>query len=157
MTIIKREAPRAKVTANVRHSDCNSHLYKLFDGLDFVSCSSYPLHNNSDTSRYDSFFLDLMRGINGRSFWVMEQHSDSEGDSLPMIPALVLAGLAAAFFAFLIGLPVLRLKSDYLAIATLGFAEIMRAIFQWDKLGPLTNGSNMLHSFPNFNTFNIKM
>ncbi|MBR3759620.1 MAG: beta-galactosidase [Ruminococcus sp.] len=87
MTIIKREAPRAKVTANVRHSDCNSHLYKLFDGLDFVSCSSYPLHNNSDTSRYDSFFLDLMRGINGRSFWVMEQHSDSEGDSLPMIPA----------------------------------------------------------------------
>jgi len=78
------------------------------------------------------------------------------GFSLPVIPALILAGLAAAFFAFLIGLPVLRLKSDYLAIATLGFAEIMRAIFQWDKLGPLTNGSNMLHTFPNFNSFNIK-
>ncbi|MEI3429398.1 MAG: hypothetical protein V8Q82_09345 [Christensenellales bacterium] len=55
----------------------------------------------------------------------------------------------AALFAFLIGLPVLRLKSDYLAIATLGFAEIIRAIFQWDKLGAVTNGSNMLQAcFP---------
>ena len=76
--------------------------------------------------------------------------------SLPVIPALVLAGLAAAAFAFLIGLPVLRLKSDYLAIATLGFAEIVRSIFQWDKLGMLTNGSNMLRLFPTFNDFNIK-
>ena len=53
----------------------------------------------------------------------------------------------AAVFAYLIGLPVLRLKSDYLAIATLGFAEIIRAVFQWDKLGPLTNGANLLREF----------
>ena len=40
-----------------------------------------------------------------------------------LIPvALLVAGLVAALFAYLIGLPVLRLKSDYLAIATLGFA-----------------------------------
>ena len=76
--------------------------------------------------------------------------------ALPVIPALILAGLVAALFAFLIGLPVLRLKSDYLAIATLGFAEIVRSIFQWDKLGALTNGSNMLRLFPTFNDFNIK-
>lgn len=76
--------------------------------------------------------------------------------ALPVIPAILLAGLAAAFFAFLIGLPVLRLKSDYLAIATLGFAEIMRSIFQWDKLGAITNGSNMLRLFPTFNDFNIR-
>ena len=69
---------------------------------------------------------------------------------------LILAGLAAAFFAWLIGLPVLRLKSDYLAIATLGFAEIIRAVFQWDKLGPVTNGANMIKSFPTFTDFNIK-
>ncbi len=60
---------------------------------------------------------------------------------------LIAAGLVAAFFAFLIGLPVLRLKSDYLAIATLGFAEIIRAIFQWDVLGPLTNGANLLREY----------
>ena len=58
-----------------------------------------------------------------------------------------LAGAIAALFALLIGLPVLRLKSDYLAIATLGFAEIIRAVFQWSKLGPVTNGSNLLKSF----------
>ena len=70
--------------------------------------------------------------------------------ALPVPAALVLAGLVAAVFAFLIGLPVLRLKSDYLAIATLGFAEIIRAVFQWNVLGPVTNGSNLLRKFPVF-------
>lgn len=68
----------------------------------------------------------------------------------PVVVALVAAGIVAAIFAFFIGLPVLRLKSDYLAIATLGFAEIIRAVFQWDKLGPVTNGSNLLRSYPTF-------
>ena len=76
---------------------------------------------------------------------------------LGVLLAIFLAGCVAAFFAWLIGLPVLRLKSDYLAIATLGFAEIIRAIFQWQKLGPITNGANMIKSFPTFTSFNIKM
>ena len=75
---------------------------------------------------------------------------------LAVLIALILAGLVAAGFAYLIGLPVLRLKSDYLAIATLGFAEILRAIFQWQKLGPVTNGANMIKSFPTFSSFNVK-
>lgn len=80
--------------------------------------------------------------------------------------SLVLAGIMAAIFAYLIGLPVLRLKSDYLAIATLGFAEIIRTIFQCETialpgggeivLGKLTNGANMIKGFPTFNSFNIK-
>ena len=70
--------------------------------------------------------------------------------------ALILAGCVAALVAWLIGLPVLRLKSDYLAIATLGFAEIIRAIFQWDALGPVTNGANALKNFPTFSSFNIE-
>lgn len=69
---------------------------------------------------------------------------------LPYPLAMILAGLAAALFAFLIGLPVLHLKSDYLAIATLGFAEILRALFQWDKLGVITNGSNLLRKYTVF-------
>ena len=68
---------------------------------------------------------------------------------------LVCAGLAAAAFAALIGLPVLRLKSDYLAIATLGFAEIIRAICQWDVLGPITNGANVLRNFKTLNDVTI--
>ena len=74
---------------------------------------------------------------------------------LSVLVALILAGCVAALFAWLIGLPVLRLKSDYLAIATLGFAEILRAIFQWQELGPVTNGANMIKSFPTFTDFNI--
>ena len=73
-----------------------------------------------------------------------------------VLVGIICAGLVAALFAALIGTPVLRLKSDYLAIATLGFAEILRAIFQWQTLGPVTNGANMLKSFPTFADFNIK-
>ena len=74
---------------------------------------------------------------------------------LATLIALILAGCVAGFFAYLIGIPVLRLKSDYLAIATRGFAEILRAIFQWQKLGPVTNGANMIKGFPTFSSFNI--
>ena len=79
-----------------------------------------------------------------------EHLGETFGLNMGIIIALLLGGLVAAFFAYLIGLPVLRLKSDYLAIATLGFAEILRAFFQWKKLGPLTNGSNLLKSYPDF-------
>ena len=75
---------------------------------------------------------------------------------LGVLLALFLGGCVAAAVAWLIGLPVLRLKSDYLAIATLGFAEIIRAIFQWDPLGPVTNGANALKNFPTFSSFNIQ-
>lgn len=74
------------------------------------------------------------------------------GIELNFVIALILAGVVAALFAALIGFPVLRLKSDYLAIATLGFAEIIRAIVQWDSLGPVTNGSNLLKTYPTFNS-----
>ena len=71
---------------------------------------------------------------------------------LPMIVGLILAGIVPTIFAWLIGKPVLKLKSDYLAIATLGFAEIMRAIIQWKQVGPLTNASNLLKKFANFDS-----
>ena len=69
---------------------------------------------------------------------------------LPLIVAIILGGVVAAVFAFLIGLPVLKLKSDYLAIATLGFAEIVRTLIQWDKLGRVTNGSFPLSRLKTF-------
>ena len=70
---------------------------------------------------------------------------------------LIAAGLVAALFAAIIGLPVLRLKSDYLAIATLGFAEIIRAICQWDVLGPITNGANMIRSYKDLTSIKIPL
>lgn len=52
------------------------------------------------------------------------------------IAALLIGGCAAAIAGVLVGLPSLRLRGDYLAIATLGFGEIIRVIlFNVDKLG----------------------
>ena len=59
------------------------------------------------------------------------------------LPAAV---LISAFFGFLIGLPTLRLKGDYLAIATLGFGEIVRNVLNnWDSL---TNGPMGIQRIP---------
>jgi branched-chain amino acid transport system permease protein len=47
-------------------------------------------------------------------------------DQLFFLLALFVGGLAAALFGFMVGLPSLRLRGDYLAIVTLGFGEIIR-------------------------------
>jgi branched-chain amino acid transport system permease protein len=70
--------------------------------------------------------------------------------SLPFVPALVVAGLVAALFGFLIGAPVLRLKDDYLAIATLGFAEIIRVVLT--NVQSVTNGALGLKGLPKYAT-----
>lgn len=60
----------------------------------------------------------------------------------------VIAGaFAAAFVGILIGIPTLRLKGDYLAIATLGMAEIVRVIFLNMEI---TNGAAGLNGIPRF-------
>ena len=82
---------------------------------------------------------------------------ENAGAFLGAIICIIIAGIVAAIFAALIGLPVLRLKSDYLAIATLGFAEILRAFFQWDGLGKITNGSNLLRKYINFHNIKIQV
>ena len=79
------------------------------------------------------------------------------GNFIGAILCIIIGGLVAAVFAALIGIPVLRLKSDYLAIATLGFAEIIRAIFQWNGLGKITNGSNLLRKYTNFDDIQVQV
>ena len=71
---------------------------------------------------------------------------------LPAFVGIIAAGIVAVVFAWLVGKPCLKLKSDYLAIATLGFAEILRALIQWEVLGPVTNASNILKKFPKFDS-----
>jgi branched-chain amino acid transport system permease protein len=48
---------------------------------------------------------------------------------LPFPIALLAGGVVAALAGLIVGIPSLRLKGDYLAIATLGFAEIIRIVF----------------------------
>ena len=72
------------------------------------------------------------------------------GITLPFLPSLLIAGLAAALIGFLIGAPVLRLRDDYLAIATLGFAEIIRVLIT--NFQPITNGAQGLKGLPKYAT-----
>ncbi|MDX9957352.1 MAG: branched-chain amino acid ABC transporter permease [Clostridia bacterium] len=65
---------------------------------------------------------------------------------IPFILALLIAGICAAFVGLLIGAPALRLRDDYLAIATLGFAEIIRVLIT--NAQPLTNGAQGLKAIP---------
>jgi branched-chain amino acid transport system permease protein len=48
---------------------------------------------------------------------------------LPFPVAILAAGIIATVAGLVIGIPTLRLRGDYLAIATLGFAEIIRIVF----------------------------
>lgn len=52
----------------------------------------------------------------------------------PMVELLIgllVGGIVAAVFSLIIGLPVLRLKGDYLAIVTLGFGEIIKSVINF--------------------------
>lgn len=69
---------------------------------------------------------------------------------MPFWLALIMGGVFAALIAALIGIPVLRLKSDYLAIATLGFSEIIRALIAAPQFNKITNGSFGLKNIPKF-------
>ncbi|MDI2589327.1 branched-chain amino acid ABC transporter permease [Psychrobacillus sp. NEAU-3TGS] len=64
--------------------------------------------------------------LGGESFWIF----------------LIIGGVVAAIAGVLIGIPVLRVKGDYLAIVTLGFGEIIRILFNnADKPVNITGGA----------------
>ena len=120
-------------------------------GAYFYAIFSIPLAERESVYKYYESVVNF-------SFpEALENVMGGPGMLLGVIIAVLLAGLIAAAVAFLIGLPVLRLKSDYLAIATLGFAEIIRAVFQWGRLGPVTNGSNPLRSYVRQNAFELQL
>ncbi len=64
--------------------------------------------------------------------------------------ALLAGGAVAAFFGFVIGMPVLRLNGDYLAIVTLGFGEIIKSVLISMKI---TNGAKGLQRIPLYTTY----
>jgi branched-chain amino acid transport system permease protein len=66
------------------------------------------------------------------------------------VPAIAIGGAAAAFAGFLVGLPSMRLRGDYLAIVTLGFGEIIRVvILNIDAVG----GARGFAGIPQLTTF----
>ena len=66
----------------------------------------------------------------------------------PFFVAVLLAGIIAALFGLVIAIPVLRLGGDYLGIATLGFAEIIRVVLT--NLSFITNGALGIKGIPSY-------
>ncbi len=64
---------------------------------------------------------------------------------LSLIIAMLIGGAVAAVFGFVIGLPALRLKGDYLAIVTLAFGEIVKVVFQ--NLEPFGGALGMKNAY----------
>ena len=71
-------------------------------------------------------------------------------EGLALLMALVAGGLLAAVAGWIVGLPSLRLRGDYLAIVTLGFGEIIRVlILNIDAIG----AARGLPGIPQYSTF----
>jgi len=66
---------------------------------------------------------------------------------MPLFVGIIAGTLLAGIFGLILGLPTLRLQGVYLAIATLGFGEVMRVVFvNWESM---TNGAVGLSGIPN--------
>lgn len=153
-TVLKKGAVYALVAASLNLLNGFTGLFSLGQaGFMLLGAYTYAILTIPSADRESVYYLYGGSAVN---FSLPELFGGGTlGLILGVLAALILAGCVAAVIAWLIGLPVLRLKSDYLAIATLGFGEIVRAIFQWDALGPVTNGANALKNFPTFSSFNI--
>ncbi len=162
ITVVRKSAVYALVAVSMNLLNGFTGLFSLGQaGFMLIGAYTYAIFSIPSESiasvyqYYDAaIHFSFQEAING--IFGLEAMA-APGLIIGALLAMILAGIVAAFFAWLIGLPVLRLKSDYLAIATLGFAEIIKAIFQWQKFGPITNGSNVLRGYTRLSdfTFNI--
>ena len=154
-TVLKKGAVYAVVASSMNLLNGFTGLFSLGQaGFMLLGAYTYAILTIPVADRESVYYIYQGSAVN---FSLPELFGGGAvGLVIGVLLALILAGIVAAAVAWLIGLPVLRLKSDYLAIATLGFGEIIRAIFQWDKLGPVTNGANALKNFPTFSSFNIE-
>lgn len=74
-------------------------------------------------------FMCIGAYLGGKCSLILENKLGSTG-ILSFVVSVLVGGICAAFFGFVVGLPALRLKGDYLAIVTLGFGEIVKSVFQ---------------------------
>lgn len=95
---------------------------------------------------YTVAIFTLPLDIRSSVFYMQPMSPAIAGIHMDFVPALLLGGIISAAVAFLIGAPVLRLRGDYLAIATLGFSEIIRIILtNWQDV---TNGALGINKIP---------
>ena len=152
ITVIEKGSIFALVAASMNLLNGFTGLFSLGQaGFMLIGAYSYAIFTIPAKS-HDAVYQYFDGGLIKWSIVeILEGKMGIFGHYLGMFIPMLAAGMFVALIAFLIGIPVLRLKSDYLAIATLGFAEIIRAFFQWNTLGPVTNGSNVLRKYTTYN------
>lgn len=151
ITVIEKGSIFALVAASMNLLNGFTGLFSLGQaGFMLIGAYSYAIFTIPSKS-HDAVYQYFDGGLIKWSLVeILEDKMGILGHYIGMFIPMIGAGLLVALIAALIGIPVLRLKSDYLAIATLGFAEIMRALFQWNSLGPITNGSNVLRKYATY-------
>ncbi|MGH7102197.1 MAG: branched-chain amino acid ABC transporter permease [Acetobacteraceae bacterium] len=78
---------------------------------------------------------------------ILAQYSKQAfGLDMPFLAGVLAAAVITAIVGFLVSVPVLRLRTDFLAIATLGIAELIRLVFQNERW--LANGPQPLRGIP---------
>jgi branched-chain amino acid transport system permease protein len=77
------------------------------------------------------------------------------GIHLPFLAVLLIGAGIAAVAGILLGLPVLKLRGDYLAIVTLGFGEIVRILL--NNFGALTNGPQGITGIDRASLFGLQI
>ncbi len=93
------------------------------------------------TPQAENFIHFMHFPLGGGTFWIF----------------ILIGGLVAGIFGVILGVPVLRVKGDYLAIVTLGFGEIIRIIFNnLDRPLNITNGAMGIASITPPNLFGIE-
>ena len=97
---------------------------------------------------YTSAILTMSREAKEMNFFMQPMEPSLLNINAPFIVALLLAGAFAAIVGFLVGAPVLKLRGDYLAIATLGFGEIIAVLFT--NTQSITNGALGLKGLPQY-------
>jgi ABC-type branched-subunit amino acid transport system permease subunit len=103
--------------------------------------------------------LNIMVGLSGQlmlgfaAFMAMGAYSMAllnapapHGILLGFWPSLLVGVVMAMIAAVILGLPIMRLRGDYLAIVTLGFGEIIRILLRSDLLVDLTGGPRGIHA-----------
>jgi len=88
---------------------------------------------------YTSVLLTMEPSMKQMNFFLKPIVPFLANVQLPFPIALLIGGLVSGAVAWVFGAPILRLKDDYLAIATLGFGEIIRVVFT--NTQSITNGA----------------
>jgi len=99
---------------------------------------------------YVSALLTMSPEVKEMNFFLEPLVPWLQNFNLPFLVAIPIAGLCAAAVGLVIAAPVLRLRDDYLAIATLGFSEIIRVLIT--NAQSLTNGAQGLKNIPKTST-----